>query len=299
MVAPGKRQLMMGKARSLFIVFVAYLLSLLCGYFTAEWLQQLGYGFLWALAGADLVCTLVVFAFTYAFKNTSIYDPYWSVIPPFIALYSMESWDTRSALVLAVVWLWGLRLTWNWVRRWRGMQDIDWRYRDYEKRTGKWFWLVSFFGLQLVPTIVVFLACLPLVVSLKFAEADFGVFGMTGVALAVVAVWLAWKADQELWAFLKNKREKLGAKGLWAIWRFPNYIGEVLFWWGLFLIGIEAAPSHWQILIGPAVMTALFHFISMPLMEERHRLKRPEYYRELLLRPRWIPAFRSSVKDKC
>ena len=101
------------------------------------------------------------------------------------------------------------------------------------------------------------------------------------------------------WAFLKNKREKLGAKGLWAIWRFPNYIGEVLFWWGLFLIGIEAAPSHWQILIGPAVMTALFHFISMPLMEERHRLKRPEYYRELLLRPRWIPAFRSSVKDKC
>ncbi len=290
---------MMGKSSSLLIVFFAYLLALVCGYFTAEILQREGFGFLWALAVADLVGTLVVFAFTFAFENTSIYDPYWSVIPPFMALYSVNDWDLRSTLVLAVVWLWGIRLTCNWVRRWKGLQDIDWRYRDYEQKTGKCFWLVSFSGLQLVPTILVFLACIPVVVGLKFAEGDSGILGLTGFMLAIFAIWLAWKADRELWAFLTKKREKLGAEGLWSIWRFPNYIGEVMFWWGVFLIGIEANPSFLWMLIGPLCMTALFHFISMPMMEERHRRKRPEYYQELMRRPRWIPLFRSSIKDKC
>lgn len=289
----------MGKSKSLFIVLVAYLLALAAGYFTATLLQQQGTGWIRALATADLVCTLVIFAFTFAFKNTSIYDPYWSVIPPFIALYAVETWDLRSVLVLFVVWLWGIRLTGNWIRRWRGMNDIDWRYLDYERKTGKWFWLVSFAGLQMVPTIIVFVACLPMVASLKFATSDFGMVGMLGVVLAVFAVWLAWKADRELWAFLNKRSEKLGAQGLWAMWRFPNYVGEVLFWWALYIIGQEANPSWWWMLLGPLCMTGLFHFISMPMMEERHQKKRPEYYLVLMRKPRWIPQFRSSIKDKC
>ncbi len=289
---------MMDKSRSLLIVFTAYLTAVAMGYLTGEWLQQRGLAFLWALAGADLVCTLIVFAFSFFFRNTSIYDPYWSVLPPLMAVYALESYDLRSLTVLGLTTVWAVRLTWNWIRRWKGMNDIDWRYREYEKRTGKWFWVVSFIGLQLVPTVVVFLACLPLFASIKFAREEFGILGFLGALLALFAVWMEYKSDNQLWAFLKNNSKTNAIQGLWTVWRFPNYVGEVLFWWGLFFIGIEANPSLWWILAGPLCMTALFHFISMPLMEERHRQKRPQYYRELLNRPRWIPVLRSSVKNK-
>ncbi len=36
---------------------------------------------------ADLAATLVVFLFSLAYNNSSIYDPYWSLIPPFLALF--------------------------------------------------------------------------------------------------------------------------------------------------------------------------------------------------------------------
>ena len=36
---------------------------------------------------ADIAATILVFMFSVLLKNSSVYDAYWSVIPPFIALY--------------------------------------------------------------------------------------------------------------------------------------------------------------------------------------------------------------------
>ena len=49
----------------------------------------------------------------------------------------------RQALVLALVLAWGVRLTANWLRGWRGLGHEDWRYVQMRGQTGGAYWLGS------------------------------------------------------------------------------------------------------------------------------------------------------------
>lgn len=107
---------------------------------------------LWMIAWADIAATLIVFGFSMIFNNSSFYDPYWSVIPPFIALFYIISPEInsvnmiRSVIILILITLWGIRLTHNWGRGWRGVTHEDWRYIDLKHKTGKFYWAVSLSG---------------------------------------------------------------------------------------------------------------------------------------------------------
>ena len=65
--------------------------------------------------------------------------------------------------------------------------------------------------------------------------------------------------------------------GLWAFSRHPNYLGEIMFWWGIFIFGLASGLHYWWTIIGALSVTLLFTCISIPLMEKRNLLRRPEY----------------------
>ncbi len=104
------------------VVAVAYLIALAAavaaGWTVRDWHP------LAVVAVADLTGTIVIFASSVSMRNSSMYDPYWSVAPPIIALYLLDG-GTRDWLVLALVAAWGLRLTFNWARGWSGMHYED------------------------------------------------------------------------------------------------------------------------------------------------------------------------------
>ena len=124
------------------------------------------------LGWADGLATLVVFAFSRMRNNTSIYDPYWSVAPPFIALFWLALPEAQAGLLLrqmlvaSLVLIWGARLTGSFWRGWPGLQHEDWRYRQLREQLGRLYWLVSLLGLHLMPTAMVFLGCLSLAPAL-------------------------------------------------------------------------------------------------------------------------------------
>ena len=96
---------------------------------------------------ADVAATVVIFGFSLAYRNSSFYDPYWSLAPIAIAIYWLSLaniYPVRAFVVLALVTLWGLRLTWNWLRGWQGLGHEDWRYVDLQRSSGRAYWLVSF-----------------------------------------------------------------------------------------------------------------------------------------------------------
>ena len=85
-------------------------------------------------------------------------------------------------------------------------------------------------------------------------------------------------ADQQLVAFAKVKRPgEIIKTGLWKYSRHPNYFGELTFWWGLYLFGLAADPSHLWTVAGPIAMTVMFFGISIPWMDRRSCERRPEY----------------------
>ena len=110
----------MSKTRSLAIVTVAYVVAIGVG---AAWLAWgPGTGRLWLDTFiADLLATVVIFGFSRAYRNSSFYDAYWSVIPPLLLFYwwSQAGPGRRPAALLAGrrSWcvLWAIRLTANWV----------------------------------------------------------------------------------------------------------------------------------------------------------------------------------------
>ena len=69
------------KLQGLKWVAVSYLVAGAVAWLVGRWMLSMGYSPMWVAAGADVAATLVVFAFSVAFDNSSFYDPYWSVAP--------------------------------------------------------------------------------------------------------------------------------------------------------------------------------------------------------------------------
>jgi len=72
----------------------------------------------------------------------------------------------------------------------------------------------------------------------------------------------------------KNKTMK---QGLWAYSRHPNYLGEILFWWGLYFMTISIDMSYWYLFICPLVMNLMFSLITCQMMDNRSLERRPDY----------------------
>lgn len=268
------------KAQSLLFVLISYTICLAAGYYSLPFFH--GQHPLWQLFWADVIATSVIFITSLVFRNSSMYDPYWSVIPPFIALnWILNAPDDanplRQFIVLALVTLWGMRLTLNWVRGWRGLKHEDWRYEDIAEKTGKFYWLSSFFGIHLFPTILVYLGCLPLYVILQNA-APLGMFDVLAILITFSAILIETLADEQLKSFKRKNGKGLMRTGIWAYSRHPNYFGEITFWVGLFVFVLQTnIQENWWSSIGIISMIILFVFISVPMMDKHHLHKRPEY----------------------
>ncbi|HEX7597603.1 MAG TPA: DUF1295 domain-containing protein, partial [Polyangia bacterium] len=191
----------------------------------------------------------------------------------------------------------GVRLTGNWVARWRGVGDEDFRYVEIRQKTGRMYWPASLVSIHLMPSIWVFLGLLPLFPALTQPQP---LAWLDGAALLVTAAAIAIEtvADRQLRAFLRTRRdpEAVLNHGLWGRCRHPNYLGEILFWWGLYLFGLAAAPSWAWSIVGPLSITLLFALISAPWMDRRLLSRHPTWAESMRGLPSLLPWFRKTLK---
>lgn len=249
------------------------------------------------ILAADVVATCVVFAFSKLLDNSSVYDPYWSVAPMVIApaLARFASSDqvpvARKFVVTALVLVWGARLTWNWARGWHGISHEDWRYVGLRATTGRAWWLVSFLGIHMAPTVWVYLGCLALIPALGTGSQPLGPLDAIALVITAGAIVLEAIADQQLRSFrLENPAPgTIMARGLWARVRHPNYLGEILLWWGVYLFGLAADRASWKNIVGPIAINALFVFISVPMLDRRSCARRPHYAEHMRRVPALLP----------
>jgi steroid 5-alpha reductase family enzyme len=130
-----------------------------------------------------------------------------------------------------------------------------------------------------MPTLWVFLGLLPLYPVLASEGPAPGALDALAAAVTVAAVAVEAAADRQLRAFLSARRdpEAVLGEGLWALSRHPNYFGEVLFWWGLWLFGLAAAPGWAWTAVGPISITLLFLLVSVPWMDRRMLARHPAW----------------------
>jgi len=251
----------------------------------------IGYGLtglvhpLWLTLIADIGATIVIFIFSVIFNNVSFYDPYWSIQPVFIVVYWMLLPQAsgasliRQIVIMIIVSFYAIRLTLNWIRGWKGLKHEDWRYVKFRVEKPKLFWFIAFTGLEMMPTLIVFLACIPLYPALVLSSNTFGVFDIIAIVIAIGAISIEFVADEQMKIFVRMSKDpkKVMDLGLWAYSRHPNYFGEVSFWWGLFFFALAADLTWWWTVAGGIAMIILFIFISIPLLENKQLANRPDY----------------------
>lgn len=242
---------------------------------------------------SDVVMTLVCFFFSVVKKNSSVYDAYWSLIPFYFVLMWSYLYGPELSFhhyaVFAVISLWSWRLTLNWARSWAGFSHEDWRYINLKKQNGRLYPLVNFFGIHLFPTLLVFAGMWPIfyIFSNELSHSGLLYFG---ILISFIGTAFEFFADNQLAAFRRQKQdtEQLLDSGLWAKCRNPNYLGEMLFWIGLFIIGLAyQAPLYTA--LGAIAMIGLFVFISIPMKEKRMLERRPAYTAYMQEVPKLIP----------
>ncbi|GAC70251.1 DUF1295 domain-containing protein [Gordonia soli] len=245
---------------------------------------------------ADIIGTLVIFAFSRAFGNSSFYDAYWSVVPPLLLIYWWAAGDVgidavHCWLVAAVVGVWAVRLTANWAISFPGLHHEDWRYPLLRGRAGRAEVVADLGGIHLVPTLQVFLGMLPVYVAVTHDSVELAWLAGIAAAVGFSAVALEYVADAQLRAFSRDRRPgQVMDHGLWSWSRHPNYFGEFAFWCALALFGVATVPGDaWWLFIGAVAMLAMFLGASIPMMEDRSLERRPDYQGVVDRVPKFVP----------
>jgi steroid 5-alpha reductase family enzyme len=283
------------KTASLARVIGAYLVAF--GLFAAwfAWGPQTGRLWLDGLI-VDLLATVVVFAASRLHHNSSFYDPYWSVLPPLLAVAwwvrsDAPADDVRAWLVMLLIVVWAVRLTGNWVYTFPGVHHEDWRYPLLKEKAGRFEFVVDLIAIHVIPTFQVFAGMLPVYVVLTHRDRPVGWLDVVALGVGFAAVALELVADVQLHRFAAVMQPgEVMERGLWAWSRHPNYFGEFSFWLALGLFGLAAAPGEWWWLFaGSLLMLAMFQGASIPMMEQRSLERRPAYQGVVERVPRFIP----------
>lgn len=285
------------KTKDLYIVLLFYVVAILLGalVFYSLTISDL----MMRLFIADLAAMLFIYIMSLILKNASLYDPYWSVIPPivFIAafIYSGKALNLAYFLMLLAISFWAIRLTLNWIKGWHGLNEVDWRYLMIRDKAPKLYFLTNFLAIQLFPTLIVFAQ---LLVGIKLIElnASIGLIFSIGFLMVMIATSIQYVSDEQMRQFRKSHKDekKCIDEGLWRFSRHPNYFGEVMVWWGLYVMYLGVAKQLDVYILAPIAMTLLFVFISIPMMEKKILKTRPEYklYQEQV--SMLVPLFRKS-----
>jgi len=256
--------------QSFLIITLCYIAAALLGIYifqalpTALWLS---------LLIADLAATFLIWVLSQLLNNASVYDPYWSVQPPIIlglTLIFLGEPNWGSILLVLAIAFWGARLSVNWMITFHGLHEQDWRYDLLQEKSGRFFLLVNLLGIQVMPTLIVYACLLPgFFYLVSGGGLNFGV--VAGLVMIVGGALLELVADHQMQTFRRQRqdRSELLRSGLWRHSRHPNYLGEIIVWWGVYLVMLAVYPELWFLGVGALANTALFLFISIPLAE-RH-----------------------------
>ncbi|MBQ9084436.1 MAG: DUF1295 domain-containing protein [Clostridia bacterium] len=236
-----------------------------------------------SLLVADVAATVATFIFSLIFNNASVYDPYWSVQPPVIlvALSLGRELNALGIMLIAVVSFWAIRLTANWAYTFMGLTHQDWRYTMLRDSTGIFYPIINFLGIHLVPTLVVYGCVLPAAYAIVNST-PFSAFSALFLSISLAAAIMQGIADIQMHQYRKSRSTSFIRVGLWKHSRHPNYLGEILMWWGVALSVLVAEPSGWYLIAGAVANTLLFLVVSIPMADKRQSRKEgfEEYKRQ-------------------
>ena len=268
------------KSIGLLVLFLVYTFAIAIGVFSYIGFNYLGLHDYLAVLLADIIATIFVWLMGVIFKTASMYDPYWSIQTLVIylgLLIKYNNWNIGTIILLVAISLYSIRLTTNFIIGFDSLSYVDWRYKMLKAKSGKAYQLVNLFGICMFPTLVVYACSLPVIEYSRIGS--FSYLDIIGISIILLGVLLELISDIQMKKFIKTRssRSEVINIGLWQYSRHPNYLGEILIWFGVALVLILSNFQYWYLFIGAIINMLMFIFISIP-MEENHMKAYKENY---------------------
>ncbi len=226
---------------------------------------------------ANIALGLLLYSCTWygigcALRRNDVADIAWGlgfVIMSWFA-YSQSDHAARGLLVNTLVTIWGIRLAWHIAKRnWNKPEDH--RYAAW-RQTWTFFYLRSLFQIFLLQGVFLYVILFPVLFIHASRPAELRVIDAAAVVIWICGFLFESIADRQLKDFLANPahKGKIMDQGLWAYSRHPNYFGEVVQWWAIFLLALPV-PGGSVTVIGPLLITFLILFVSgVPMLERKY-----------------------------
>jgi steroid 5-alpha reductase family enzyme len=238
-------------------------------------------------------------------RDAGIIDYWWGPGFSAVGLFYLARTESPSSLqwvFFAAVSLWAARLALHLVHRHFKSSEEDGRYKHMRDGGGSGFWWQSLFTIFLLQATLQWIIAAPVHVALLADAARHvsPILFSIGMIVFVGGFALEWASDRQLWHFKRtagHQRPGSGTvrTGLWNRSRHPNYLGEIILWWGL-AVSAYALSGSLLAFIGPAVLTAVIAGVSIPLTEAHLQRNRPDYAGYMRDVPRLLPTVFTSKR---
>ncbi|MGD9910645.1 MAG: DUF1295 domain-containing protein [Candidatus Izemoplasmatales bacterium] len=222
---------------------------------------------------------LIIFVYFFLFflvgtilKNNSIVDVGWGfgfVLVAWVLMFLSGDFGWDKIMINILVSLWGLRLFYYILKR-NLFKEEDFRYKKWREDWGKYVIPRAFLQVYLFQGFFMF------VVGLAVNYANW--YGLHlngwmifGVIVFLIGYFFEVVGDRQLRNHVNHPSTKgtLIQTGLWKYTRHPNYFGESVIWWGIWLVvTIGGGPIY--LIVAPLTITLLLRYVSgVPLLEKR------------------------------
>jgi steroid 5-alpha reductase family enzyme len=235
------------------------------------------------VSGASVLALAAVHSVTFAIGRRigryNVVDVAWGI--GFVGIAGVAATlgrgdPTRRWLLLALVAIWGLRLSWHIQRKTAGKGE-DPRYAALLREATLALVVRKVFLLQ---AFITWFVSFPLQLSAVTGPTPKPLTAVTVVGVAVWLVGVTFEAvgDRQLRVFKSDpaNRGVVMDRGLWAWTRHPNYFGDATVWWGLWLITING----WLPLVtvgSPLLMTYFLVYVTGARLTEKLMAGRPGF----------------------
>jgi steroid 5-alpha reductase family enzyme len=211
-------------------------------------------------------------------RKNDLADVLWGPAFPLTAIASLylgsnrvfADLDSRSVLLIMLITIWAIRLFTHvgWRNLFHLQEDI--RYNNWRKQWGKTWVLRSYLQVFVLQALILYVFLSPILLSLSSPPQSMGFLAYLGLVVWVVGFLFESIADEQLRRFKKNtaNKGKIMTQGLWSWSRHPNYFGEVVQWWGIWLMVLEI-PYGWLTIVSPLGVTYIILKVSgVSMLEE-------------------------------
>jgi steroid 5-alpha reductase family enzyme len=220
-----------------------------------------------------LVYATTWFAISVYVKRNDVADIAWGIgyIVICIFLFSNYASSPVVKVLYVLVTVWGLRLSLHIYIRNKNKTE-DYRYKAWRDAWGSYFFIRSYLQVYLLQGVFLLIIISPVIHAAVAEKLQWNIFTWIGVSCWIIGFYFQAAADRQLAVFKSYKGNKglIIQTGLWKYSRHPNYFGEILMWWSIFLITIPFINSFYFI-VSPLTITLLLVFVSgVPMLEKKY-----------------------------